>query len=57
MITGISQNLYHIQTASQQDRVAELSEPQKEVWKDFLIENKSTVDLGGQDRTSELTFL
>jgi len=57
MITGISQNLYHIQGNFRQDKAAELSEPQKEVWKDFLIENKSTVDLGGQDRTSELTFL
>jgi hypothetical protein len=57
MVTGISQNLYHIEGAFQQGKVAELSEPQREVWKDFLIENKSTVDLGGQDRTSELTFL
>jgi hypothetical protein len=56
MITGISSNLYHIQTAFQQDRVAELSEPQKEVWKDFLIESSSTADLGGEDRTSESVF-
>jgi hypothetical protein len=56
-ITGISQNLHHIQGAFQQDRASQLSESQKEVWKDFLMENKSTVDLGGEDRASELTFL
>jgi hypothetical protein len=56
MITGISSNLYHIQRTAQQEKLSELTDPQKEVWKDFLMQNKTAGDSQGVDITSEPKF-
>jgi hypothetical protein len=45
-IPGVSANLFHIQSALHHNKATDLSEPQKEVWKDFLIENESTLNAG-----------
>ncbi|MGD9091132.1 MAG: hypothetical protein PVI38_21770 [Desulfobacterales bacterium] len=54
-ITGISQNFYHIQGTFHQGRIADLSEPQKEVWQQFVSENGAAADLEDKERTPEPT--
>ena len=41
MITGISSSLYHIQRTTKQEKLSELTDPQKQIWEEFLSENKS----------------